>query len=100
MGMNLQEAQSAFESAFNAQQDGREGLDVAPRVSGGMFHVSVRFQDVDTERGFDVVAEPLPSEHRSAEQLGQEVAEVVKRELMYGQLPARDEQGDFRRIVV
>ncbi|WP_229723551.1 hypothetical protein [Deinococcus aerolatus] len=69
-------------------------------MSGHAFHVSVRFQDVDAERGFDVVAEPLPSEHRSAEELGQAVAEVVSRELMYAQLPARDEQGDFKRIVV
>ncbi len=98
--MDLQAAQTAFESAFNAQQDGREGLDVKPEVNGGAFQVSVRFQDVDTQRGFDVVAEPLPSEHRSAEQLGQEVAEVVQRELMYGQLAARDDQGDFKRIVV
>ncbi|GAA4012858.1 hypothetical protein GCM10022631_25710 [Deinococcus rubellus] len=98
--MDLQAVQTAFESAFHAQQHGREGLNTTPQVSGGTFHVAVRFQDVDTERGFDVVAEPLPSEHRSAEQLGQEVAEVVKRELMYGQLPARDEHGDFRRVVV
>ncbi|AZI44251.1 hypothetical protein EHF33_15275 [Deinococcus psychrotolerans] len=89
-----------YASAFNAQQDGRESLDVAPQVSGGTFHVSVRFQDVDTERGFDVVVTPLPSEYRSAEQLGQEVAEGVKRERMYGQLPATHEQGGFRRIVV
>ncbi len=98
--MDLQAAQTAFESAFDAHKHGREGLNVVPEVNGGAFHVSVRFQDVDAERGFDVVAEPLPSEHRSAEELGQAVAEVVKRELMYGQLPARDEQGDFRRIVV
>lgn len=98
--MDLPAAQAAFDSAFNAQQHGREGLKVVSGIDGGTLRVSVRFQDVDTERGFDVVAEPLASEHRGAEQLGQEVAEVVGRELMYGQLPARDEQGDFRRIVV
>lgn len=98
--MDLQAAQTAFQSAFDAQKHGREGLNISPVVDGAKFHVSVRFQDVDAERGFDVVAEPLPSEHRSAEQLGQEVAEVVGRELMYGQLPARGEDGNFRRIVV
>ncbi len=98
-GMDLQAAQSAFESAFDAEKHGREGLKVMAET-GSTFHVSVRFKDVDAERGFDVVAEPLPSEDRSAGQLGQAVAEVVQRELMYGQLPAQDENGDFRRIVV
>jgi hypothetical protein len=100
VAMDLHEVQAAFEAAFDAHQDGREGLTVTPAVDDGTCHVSVRFQDVDAERGFDVVAEPLPAEHRSAAQLGQEVAEVVKRELAYGQLPARDEHGRFRRIVV
>lgn len=98
--MDLQAAHSAFESAFDAEKHGREGLSVVAETGGGTFQVSVRFKDVDAERGFDVVAEPLPSEDRSAEQLGQAVAEVVQRELMYGQLPAQDEHGDFRRIVV
>ncbi len=98
--MDFQAVQTAFEAAFNAHKHDREGLNVVPDASGSSFHVSVRFQDVDTERGFDVVAEPLASESRSAGELGQEVAEVVKRELMYGQLAARDEQGDFKRIVV
>lgn len=98
--MDLQVAQTAFESAFDTHKHGREGLNIMPEVSGHTFHVSVRFQDVDAERGFDVVAEPLLSERRSAEELGQAVAEVVSRELMYAQLPARDEQGDFKRIVV
>lgn len=99
-GMDLQAAQSAFESVFDAEKHGREGLNVVAETGGDTFQVSVRFKDVDAERGFDVVAEPLPSEDRSAEQLGQAVAEVVQRELMYGQLPAQDEDGNFRRIVV
>ena len=98
--MDLLVARAAFESAFDTHHHGREGVHVTHDVGGGSFHVSVRFQDTDAERGFDVVAEPLPSEQRSAEQLGQAVAEVVQRELTYAQLPSRDERGEFRRIVV
>ncbi|ULH18220.1 hypothetical protein MF271_22380 (plasmid) [Deinococcus sp. KNUC1210] len=98
--MDFQAARAAFDVAFDSQKHGREGLRVTPDVHASSFQVSVRFQDTDAERGFDVVAEPLPSEHRSAEQLGQAVAEVVQQELMYAQLPSRDEGGEFRRIVV
>lgn len=96
--MNLHDAQSAFESAY--QPDPREGLMVTPAVSGEELRVQVRFQDVDALRGFDVVAQPLASEGRSAEEVGRAVAEVVQRELMYAQLPAAHDDGSFRRVVV
>lgn len=97
--MNLQDALSAFQAAY--QQDPRDGLTVTPSVEGGELRVEVRHVDADGQtHGFDVVAQPAPSENRSAAEVGQAVAEVVERELGYGQLPARDDEGEFKRIVV
>lgn len=97
--MNPQEMLEAFQAAY--KQDPRDGLTVTPGVEGGELRVEVRHLDADGEvRGFDVVAQPAPTEDRSAAEVGQAVAEVVERELAYGQLPARDEQGEFKRIVV
>ena len=96
--MDLQIALTAFQSAY--QPDPRDGLTVTPEVAGQTLRVQVRHQDQDVLRGFDVVAEPLSSEERSAEDVGQSVAEVVARELAYGQLSAADEDGKFKRVVV
>lgn len=60
----------------------------------------VRPQDGETLRGFDVVAESLPTERCSATELGRDVAKVVHRELAFGQLAATDDQGAFKRTVV
>lgn len=96
--MDFQAALNAFNAAY--QPDPREGLTVTPLAEGGALSVRVRHQDGETARGFDVVAEPLASEERSADDLGRDVAEVVKRELEYAQLSAADEDGKFKRIVV
>ncbi len=96
--MNLQEALDTFRQSYSP--DPREGLSVNPEVRGQTLMIEVRHQDDGLTRGFDVVAEPLPSEQRSAGDLGRDMAEVVHRELAYGQLPATDEQGEYRRIVV
>ena len=96
--MDLQEALQAFRTAYTPAP--REGLTVNAHVEGSAFSVQVRHQDGDTLRGFDVVAEPLESEERGADQLGRDVAEVVQRELAYGQLSAADDAGHFKRIVV
>lgn len=97
--MNLQDIQTAFEAAYH--QDPRDGLTVTPQVGTGDFTVLVRHKDADgTTRGFDVVAQPTGAEGKSAAQVGQEVAEVVERELGYGQLSAAGEDGTFKRIVV
>ncbi|GAA5531825.1 hypothetical protein [Deinococcus aluminii] len=96
--LNLHDALTAFRAAFT--YDHPEGVTVTPRVEGGILRVEVRTQDVNTLRGFDVVAEPLESEERDALQLGEDIARVVEQELMYGQLPAAGEDGAFRRIVV
>lgn len=96
--MDLHAALTAFQAAY--QPDPREGLNVTPSVSAQSLQVQVRHQDQDVLRGFDVVAKPLDSEERGAAELGQSVAEVVARELAYGQLSAADEKGQFKRIVV
>ncbi|WP_135228142.1 hypothetical protein [Deinococcus fonticola] len=97
--MNLSDVQTAFQSAY--RPDPRDGLTVTPQVNAGDFTVQVRYLDADGElRGFDVVAQPTPSEGRSAPEVGLNVAEVVARELAYGQLSAADEEGQFKRIVV
>lgn len=96
--MDLQAALTAFHATY--QSDPREGLTVTPQVEGGVLSVRVRHQDGETLRGFDVVAEPLASEERGADDLGRDVAEVVERELAHGQLSATDEAGQFKRIVV
>ncbi|ANE43332.1 hypothetical protein [Deinococcus puniceus] len=96
--MNLQDVVTAFESAYTP--DPREGLSVTHEVMEGKLQIEVRHQDQDALRGFDVVAEPLETEHRSAADLGRDMAEVVARELAYGQLSAVDEEGKFKRIVV
>ena len=98
MTLDLHAAQQAFESAL--QLDAKDGPSVSASVQGSELRVEVRHQDVDALRGFDVVAKPLESEEKSGQQLGQDMAEVVKRELAYGQLPARAEDGTFKRIVV
>ena len=96
--MDFQRALTAFQTA--CQPDPREGLTVSPEVVGQTLQVRVRHQDQDVPRGFDVVAEPLETEGRSADELGQAVAEVVARELAYGQLSAAAEDGQFKRVVV
>lgn len=97
--MNLQDIQTAFEAAY--QQDPRDGLTITPQVGTGDFTVLVRHKDADgTLRSFDVVAQPTGIEGKNAAQVGQEVAEVVERELGYGQLSAAGEDGTFKRIVV
>jgi len=96
--MNLSSVLDAFQAAL--QLDLREGLSVTPHVTDNQLQVQVRHQDTDALRGFDVVAEPLSSEQRNAEEVGGAVAEVVARELAYGQLPAVDDAGQFKRIVV
>ncbi|UQN05733.1 hypothetical protein [Deinococcus sp. QL22] len=95
--MNLQDVVSAFETAYTP--DPREGLSVT-HVMDGKLQIEVRHQDQDALRGFDVVAEPLETEQRNAADLGRDMAEVVARELAYGQLSAVDEEGNFKRIVV
>lgn len=96
--LNLEDALASFRSAFTYSHP--EGLTITPHIDGKVLRVEVRNQDIDALRGFDVVAEPLETEHRSAAQLGEDVARVVEQELMYGQLPAVGEGGAFRRIVV
>lgn len=97
--MDLQAAQQAFEA--NYRQDPRDGLTVTASTESGELRVEVRHLDADGEtRGFTVVAQPTEGEDKSAEDVGRDVAEVVERELAYGQLPARGDDGDYRRIVV
>lgn len=96
--LNLQDALTAFQTAFTYEHP--EGLTIDPRVEGGTLRIEVRHQDVNALRGFDVIAEPLESEERGAQQLGEDIARVVEQELMYGQLPAVGEDGAYRRIVV
>ncbi|GAA5511786.1 hypothetical protein Dcar01_00499 [Deinococcus carri] len=96
--LNLQDALTAFRAAFTYEHP--EGITITPQVEDGKLRVEVRAPDVNTTRGFDVVAEPLESEERDAAQLGEDIARVVEQELMYGQLPAVGEDGAYRRIVV
>ena len=97
--MNLQDALTAFDAAYT--KDPRDGLTITPSVQGGELRVEVRHLDADGEtRGFNVVAQPTAAEGKTAEEVGRNVAEVVERELAYGQLPAQDEQGEYKRIVV
>lgn len=96
--MNLEDVKAAFQSAYKPSP--REGLSTETLIQGGELHVQVRWQDVDELRGFDVVAMPVEGEEKSAEEVGQDIAQVVEQELAYGQLPARDESGEFKRIVV
>ncbi|MDL2344386.1 hypothetical protein QOL99_09490 [Deinococcus sp. MIMF12] len=96
--VNLQEALAAFRAAFTYEHP--EGLRITPQVAGDELRVEVRHQDVDALRGFDVVAQPLETEERGAQQLGEDIARVVEQELTYGQLPVVGEDGAFRRIVV
>lgn len=97
--VNPQEILQAFQAAYH--QDPRDGLTVTPSVEGGELRVEVRHVDADGQtHGFDVVAQPTPAEGKSAEDVGRDVAEVVERELAYGQLPARNDEGEYKRIVV
>ena len=97
--MNLSDVHQAFQTAY--RQDPRDGLTVTPQVNEGDFTVQVRHIDADGEtRGFDVIAQPTDAEGKSAQELGQDVAEVVERELGYGQLSAAAEDGTYKRIVV
>ncbi len=97
--MNISDIQTAFEGSY--KQDPRDGLSVTPQAGTGDFTVLVRHKDADgTLRGFDVVAQPTEAEEKTAQQVGQDVAEVVERELGYGQLAAAGEDGTFKRIVV
>ncbi|WP_261663445.1 hypothetical protein [Deinococcus sp. Marseille-Q6407] len=97
--MNISDIQQAFDAAYT--KDPRDGLTINHSSEEGHFRVEVRHQDTDGNlRGFDVVAEPTPAEERSADDIGQAMAQVVEQELAYGQLPARGDDGEFRRIVV
>ena len=96
--MNLQDALAALTTSLESLN--RDDVTMTPRVDGDGLTVSVRSTDVDALRGFDVVAQPLPSEERTADDLAHDITEVVERELMYGQLAATDEDGEFKRIVV
>lgn len=96
--MNLEDVKTAFEQAY--QYSGDEGIAIESRVQEGELRIEVRHRDVDETRGFDVVAMPLPSEERSAQELGEAVARVVEQELAYGQLPAQGDDGSFKHIVV
>ncbi|WP_412028275.1 hypothetical protein [Deinococcus yunweiensis] len=96
--MNLQDALAALTTSLESLN--RDDVTMTPRVDGDELTVSVRSTDVDALRGFDVVAQPLPSEERTADDLAHDITEVVERELMYGQLAATDEDGEFKRIVV
>ncbi|MFC4425322.1 hypothetical protein [Deinococcus navajonensis] len=98
VSVDLNAALAAFQSAFTYSHP--EGLNITPSVRGHSAVVEVRHQDVDARRGFDVVAEPLETEERTAQQIGEDIARVVEQELMYGQLPAVGENGAYRRIVV
>ena len=93
--MNLQDALApALESLH------RDDVTITPSTREGELRVEVRSTDVDALRGFDVVAMPLPSEAKTPGDLARDITEVVQRELMYGQLAAKDEGGEFKRIVV
>ncbi|MFC6591396.1 hypothetical protein ACFP81_04800 [Deinococcus lacus] len=97
--MNISDLQQAFDAAYT--KDPREGLTIRHSQEDGHFRIEVRHQDADGElRGFDVVIMPTEGEDRSAEDYGQAAAQVVEQELAYGQLPARGEDGTFKRIVV
>ena len=96
--LNLQDALTAFQAAFTYEHP--EGIQITPQVAGDELRVEVRHQDVNALRGFDVIAQPLETEERDAQQLGEDIARVVEQELMYGQLPAVGEDGAYRRIVV
>lgn len=96
--MNLQDALAALTTSLESLN--RDDVTMTPRVTGDGLTVTVRSTDVDALRGFDVVAQPLPSEERTADDLAHDITEVVERELMYGQLAATDEDGEFKRIVV
>ncbi|MPY66053.1 hypothetical protein F8S09_04995 [Deinococcus sp. SDU3-2] len=96
--VNLEKALAAFRTAFTYEHP--EGIQITPQVAGDELRVEVRHQDVNALRGFDVIAQPLETEERDAQQLGEDIARVVEQELMYGQLPVVGEDGAFRRIVV
>lgn len=96
--MNLQDALAALTTSLESLN--RDDVTMTPRLTGDGLTVTVRSTDVDALRGFDVVAQPLPSEERTADDLAHDITEVVERELMYGQLAATDEDGEFKRIVV
>lgn len=96
--MNLQDALAALTTSLESLN--RDDVTMTPRVDGDELTVTVRSTDVDALRGFDVVAQPLPSEERTPDDLAHDITEVVERELMYGQLAATDEDGEFKRIVV
>ena len=97
--MNMTELQQAFDSAYT--QDPREGLTINHSQEDGNFRIEVRHQDADGElRGFDVVIMPTEGEDRTAKDYGEAAAQVVEQELAYAQLPARGDDGTFKRIVV
>ena len=97
--MNPQDILTAFNAAYT--KDPRDGLTITHDTEDGKLRIQVRHVDVEGDvHGFDVVAQPTEAEGKSAEEVGRDMAEVVERELAYAQLPAQDENGDFRRIVV
>lgn len=98
MNFDFEQVRQSFESALKL--DPRYGLTVSAQAENSEIRVTVRHQDVDEMRGFDVVGKPTESEHKTPNELGQQIAEVVERELGYGQLPARGEDGTFKQIVV
>ncbi|AAF09985.1 hypothetical protein E5E91_02075 [Deinococcus radiodurans R1 = ATCC 13939 = DSM 20539] len=97
--MNMQAVQAAFDAAYT--KDPRDGLTITHTTEDGKLCIEVRHVNVEGDvHGFDVVAQPTEAEGKTAEEVGRDMAEVVERELAYAQLPAQDENGDFRRIVV
>ncbi|PNY82050.1 hypothetical protein [Deinococcus koreensis] len=96
--LNLQDALAALTPALGELH--RDDVTMTPSTREGELRVEVRSTDVDALRGFDVVAMPLPTEHKTPDELARNITEVIHRELMYGQLAAKDEDGEFKRIVV
>ncbi|MDO4264702.1 MAG: hypothetical protein Q4C67_10945 [Deinococcus sp.] len=97
--MNITEIGQAFDASYT--KDPRDGLTIRHSSEEGQLRIEVRHQDADGElRGFDVVVMPTDADERTAEDYGQAAAQVVEQELAYGQLPARGDDGEFKRIVV
>lgn len=95
----MTEIQQAFDAAYTKAP--RDGLSLNHSQEDGLLRIEVRHQDADGElRGFDVVVQPTEGEERSATDYGEAAAQVVEQELAYGQLPARGDDGEFKRIVV
>lgn len=98
MTADLEMACRAFEEVLRL--DPKDGLTVKAEVQGEELRVEVRHQDVDELRGFDVMARAAGNDQKTAEAIGREMAQVVERELGYGQLPACGDDGHYKHIMV